>query len=251
MKKTRAILLSILLSVLLIFSACQKAADNLINQNVDIPDLSHVTISIPGSYGVMAAVKSINHENLNGIDVPVEARIASASFVAQPDSGTNVDAGSVSLNSHALTRQSNNTYLLEDLNNEVGLGTVTWVVSGSGSVPAINYTSGRVLPDYTGFSSLPSTVTRTAGLTIALGSAVTNADSVYVVISDPNGNSLVRQVPASASQCVFSASELSGLSTGTGILQVAPWNFEKKSFNSQPYFFILEIAYTKLNITIN
>ena len=251
MKKYIQYILSAFFAGLLVITGCVKSTEIVVNENSSIPDLSRISVSFEDAYGVLAAIKSISIVNLNGIDIPAEARVATAAFVAHPGSGTNTDAGNVSLNSFMLTKQTNGTYLLQDFKNEVGLGTVTWVVTGSDTVPAINYTDDKVLPGYSGYTSIPASIKRSVGITIALGSYVTNADSVFVAIIGSDGKSVLKGMAGNATECVFSSSDLAGLASGAGLIQVAPWNYKKEDFNSHPYYFILEIAYTKVGVQIS
>jgi hypothetical protein len=238
-------------AAVLIMTGCLKSTEPDINQNSNVPDLGKISISFGDAYGLMAAIKSVSIINVNGIDVPGEARVATAAFVSHPGAATNTDAGDVSLNSYALTKKDNKTYLLQDLKNQIGFGTLNWVVTGSDTVPAINYTVDKTLPDFTGYTSLPSSIKRSIGVTITLGSFVTNADSVIIAIIGIDGKSVIKRVAGNAAECAFGPADLNGLAAGEGVIQVAPWNYKKEDFNSHPYYFIQELAYTKLNVLIS
>jgi hypothetical protein len=121
-------------------------------------------IEITGSYGTLVAIRSVSYTTVGGFTIPVETNTAVAAFPTAPGASTFVDAGSVTLNSKTLTRQSNNSYVYQDLLNPLSFASITWAVSGSGSIPAINYTDDKPVPDYTGYSDLPGTLTRSAGL---------------------------------------------------------------------------------------
>jgi len=86
---------------------------------------------------------------------------------------------------------------------------------------------------------------------VTLTGTISNADSVYIVITGKD-KYLLKAVPGNASQCVFSASDLSVIGNTTyGMIQVAPWNYKKEDFNNKPYYFVLETCYTKQGVTIN
>ncbi len=209
------------------------------------------TITISDGYGVLAAVRSVSYTTVAGITVPVEVNTAVAAFSASMGATTYTDAGTVTLNTKGLTKSTNNAYVYQNLTDPLSLSTVTWNVSGSSSVPAISYSDNRPLPDYSGFNSLPATVTKSAGLTISLGSAVSNADSVYIVLADYNNHSLIKRVAGNAAQCVITAAEMASFTAGQGMLQVVPWSYKPEDFNDKKYYFVLEAAYTKQGITIN
>lgn len=209
------------------------------------------TITFSDGYGVMAAIKTVSYTTVAGYTVPVEVNTAVAAFLSTPSGGSLVAAGNVSLNNKMLTLTSTNAYVYQTLTDPLVFNQFVWNVSGSGAVPAITYTDDKPMADFSGFSSLPATITKASGLTISLGTAVTNADSVYVVISDYSNGYILKRVAGNAAACTFSAAELSILAAGQGMLQVCPWNYKDEDINSKKFYFVNEAAYTKTGITIN
>jgi hypothetical protein len=233
-----------------ILSGCDKAKD-VVEDNTPTNNTSAPSITMGDGYGVLAAVRSVSYTTVAGITVPLEVNTAVAGFSNALGSNSFVDGGTVTLNSKALTKSSNNAYAYQNLTDALSFGTISWNVTGSSSVPAISYTDDKPIPDYSGFSSLPSTVTRSAGLTISLGSAISGADSIYVVVTDYNNHQLIRRLGGNAAECVISSSELSGFTAGQGMIQVCPWNYKSEDFNDKKFYFVIESAYTKQGITIN
>lgn len=235
--------------VIAVLSGCTKA-EELLPENPATPSASTPSITINGAYGVMAAVKSVSYTTVAGYTVPVEVNTAVAAFYSAPGASL-VDAGTVTLENKALTKSSNNAYVYQTLTSPLSLSTINWNVSGSGAVPAIQYTYERSMPSWSGYEGLPSTLTRSAGITVTLGSSVSAADSVYVIVADYNNGYLLKRVGGSAANCTFSASDLSSLAAGQGMIQVVPWNYKKEDFGDKDYYFVNESAYTKMGITIN
>lgn len=234
----------------IVLAGCNKA-EEVIPENPSNSTPTTPSIQVSDGYGTLAAVRSVSYTTVAGISVPVEVNTAVAAFYPSPGSTTFSDAGTVTINSKSLTKSSNNAYVYQNLTDPLSFSTVTWSVSGSSSVPAINYTEDRSLPSFSGYASLPTTITRSAGLTIALGSSVSGADSVYVVVADYNNHSLIKRVAGNASGCTITAAELAGFTAGQGMLQVVPWNYKSEDFNDKKYYFVLESAYTRMGITIN
>jgi hypothetical protein len=233
----------------LAISGCDKAKEVIPEEpkaNTSTP-----TITISDGYGALAAVRSVSYTTVAGITIPIEVNTAVAAFYASTGATTLVDGGAVTLNTKGLTKSSNNAYSYQNLTDPLSFSTLTWNVTGSSSVPAISYTDNRPIPDYSGFDALPTAITRSAGVTIALGSAVSNADSVYVVLSDFNNHYLLKRVPGNASECTFSASEIGGFTAGQGMVQVCPWSYKSEDFGGKKFYFIIESAFTKQGITIN
>ena len=246
----RSILL-ISFSVIVILSGCTKSSDNNPTNN-PTNSSSAPTPSFGDASGTFAAVTSVSYQTVAGITIPLTVNTAVGALFTSAGSGSYVDGGNVALNSKTLSKQSNNSYVYQNLTDPLTLGsTNSWNVSGSSSVPAFSYTYNRSMPGYSDYNSLPSMVTRSAGLTISLGSTISNADSVYVVVSGGNNKYVLQRVAGNAGQCSFSADELSVLSaTSTGLLQVVPWNYKSEDFSDKLYYFVNETAYTK-TVTVN
>ena len=234
-----------------IFSGCSKKEDVVADPTTNTPSTSNSTPSIKDGYGSFAAVHSVSYTTIAGITVPLDVNTAVAAFYSSPGTTSLIDGGTVTLNTKSLTRSSNNAYSYQNLTDPLSFNQVAWSVSGSSGVPAINYTDDKSFPDYSGYNSLPSTLTKANGLIVSLGGSISNADSVYVIVSGGD-KYLLKRFAGNASQCTFSASELSVIGNTTfGMIQVAPWNYKKEDFNSKSYYFVLETCYTKQGVTIN
>lgn len=181
------------------------------------------------------------------IPVSLDFETAVAGFFTAPGATTYVDAGAVSVNTFALDKADNNAY------TEIGIAGQTpstlnfdngsdWNVAGSGSVTGFTYSHGVAFPKWTG--TLPTTVTKSSGLTVTIASNTTGADSVIVVLAAGSA-SLTKTVAGSAASCTFTAGELAALpnvTDNTGIIQVDPWRYNIVNKNGKDYAFIKEQA---------
>lgn len=220
-----------------------------------LPDTSNntgVTIShtINDAYGVMVALRTVTTQEVSGIQIPVEFNTGVATFPTAPGSSTFIDAGTVTLNGKNLDRQSNNSYLYDDLLDPLSFSTVSWSVSGANGIPAITYSEDKPFPLYNDAGSLPSSVTRSSGFTLSLSGQFSNADSVYVLIADSKGKMILKRFGPSPAEAVFTSAELSTLASGTGIFEVVPWSYKTEDFSDKTFYFILESAYVKSGISI-
>jgi len=238
------------LTVLLLLNGCNKK-DETTPDNTNTTTSTTPSIEISGSYGTLVAIRTVSYTTVGGFTIPVETNTAVAAFPTAPGSSTFVDAGTVTLNSKSLTRQSNNAYVYQDLLNPLSFSSITWNVSGAGSIPAISYTDDKPVPDYTGYNDLPGSVTRSAGLEIDLSGKVSGADSIYVIVADLNSKYIIRRLAGNAASCSFTAAELNTLAAGTGMLQVVPWNYEREDFSDKDFYFVIESVWSKIGITIN
>lgn len=250
MNKKNLFLIVAIAITLVGISGCKKSST--------IPDTNTNTTIPPGpSYhfsdasGILVGLKTITFITAGGFTFPSELDTPLAVFPVSAGASTYQDAGTVTFNSKTLVKQSNNSYLYSDIANPVTYDVVHWIVSGSSGVPAIDYTEDKPIPAFANQSTLPLVITRSAGLNITLGSAITNADSVYIdVISASNSISVLKRVGGNAASVSFSASDLSVLGSGSGYLEVIPWGYKIEDISSKQYYFILESAYT-VTITIN
>lgn len=186
-----------------------------------------------------------------GIPFSLITESAVASFYSTTGGTTMVDAGSVSVNSLSLTKQSSNSYYKtatlgmtpSDLSFSSGSN---WSVGGAGSIPSFTYNNSASFPSFTG-SVTDSVITRSSGLTISLSGNVSNADSVILFVA-AGSTSVVKVVSGSAASVTLSASELSGLpvvTNKTAFLEVIPYRVLLNTFSSKHYAFIKEYALVK------
>lgn len=212
---------------------------------------NYSSFNFPDSYGVLVAIKSISYQEVAGIQIPIEVNTASATFVSSPGSSTFVDAGNVSLNNKELTKQANNSYVYQDLVNPLSFNSVSWNVSGANGIPLVAYSDNRPWPSFSGFSTLPASVSKSAGITVTLGSAVSNADSVYLIVASGDGKFAIKRAGGNAAEVTLTSADLNEIGTGTGIIQLVPWSFKMEDVESKDFYFVLEAAYSKMNVTIN
>lgn len=184
------------------------------------------------------------------VSVATDMGIASLYSQATTGNGSAVDAGKVQLNSNELTN-NNNSYTVtattgmtpSSLNLDNGC---KWEVAGNGSVNGFTYNYSGAHPEYTGSSSLPTTIDRSKDLQVSLGSKVKNADSVYVVIVT-SSKQIIKAYSANPAPATVTvkASELSGLpavSDNTAYLEIVPFKYDIATLNGKGYVFIKEYA---------
>jgi hypothetical protein len=238
----------------LFFSSCSKTTEEVLdtaNNTVSTPSVTVPTFN--DGYGALAAVTTVSTQTVGGVTVPVSINLGVAAFFTSAGGSSKTSGGTVNLNGKTLTQNSDNSYVYQKLTDPLSFaGGITWDVSGSGTVPAFSYTDDKPVPTYSDGANLPSTVTRSAGLTMDLAGKVSGADSIYVVLISTGSSYIIKHLAGNASQCVFTPAELSGLAASTtGIIEVCPWNYKSEDFSGKKFYFINEGAYTRSGITIN
>lgn len=259
MKQLVKILVPVL-AITLSVTSCDKEPTTTVptidTSTVDTPSSATPTPITPstgnGIWGVMVALKMKYSYSNPQIPFPVEttSELGVASFYDNDNgSGNMVDAGKVSINSNELEKQSNHSYTLTATTgmtpSSLSLGSsVKWEVAGGNGIPAISYTHSGSFPAYSG--TVPSEINKSNGLEIDLGSKVSGADSVYVVIVT-SGQTIIKRYNASPapSKATITASELSSLPTvddNTAYLEVVPFTYKLNTTNGKRFAYIKETA---------
>lgn len=205
-----------------------------------------------GMWGALIAVKMQYSYVVPQLGTPVnvETQIGVASFYDNNNGNGNlVDAGAVSINSNDLKKETNNSYTVTATQgmtpSTLNLsGNVDWKVAGNNGIPSINYTHAGAFPEYSG--TLPSTVSKSSDLEVDLGSKVSGADSVYVVLVTQS-KTIIKAFGANPAPAkgTIPASELSGLanvSDNTAYLEVVPFTYELNTTSGKRFAYIKETA---------
>lgn len=127
-----------------------------------------------------------------------------------------------------------------------------WNIQGNGSFEGFNITIPRSYPALTSTTSLPTSITKSNGCSIALGGLILNADSIIVSIRDSNFNKVVKRFGSNVNSITFSSAELSSMSQfGSGVLSIYFSNYSNKTIKDKVYVFEQSGQYELYNITFN
>ncbi|MDD3742509.1 MAG: hypothetical protein PHX54_02650 [Lentimicrobiaceae bacterium] len=244
--KTSAKLLTLLVALsALVFTGCEKDEDETPAEN---PTANEFNFS--DSYGVFVAVKSVTTQSMGGITIPIEVNTATAVFMSSAGNNTFVEAGEVKLNNKSLKKYQNNAYVYDDLVNPLDFSSVSWSASGKGDVPAINKVVTKGFPAFSNADNIPASISLAEGFSISLGSQISKADSVIVVVGG-NNKSVYKTVGGNAASVSFSSADLNNIgTTSAGLISVTPYNFTTETIASKRYYFINETVYNKANVNI-
>lgn len=239
--------LFVLLSAIAVsFISCVKEEDT----KLAIDVAAATAINFDDASGVLDAIRNVSYVNTAGFEVPIETNSAVAAFTATPGSSTLLDAGTVKLNEKALTKYDNNSYVYQDLLSPLDLSTVTWQVDGNGSIPVFTKTVSKSVPSFSGYSLLPTSITKSSGVTINLSGQVSSADSVYVVIADYQSKWIIKRIGGTAGSASFTASELEGLAVGNGLIQISAFNLTAETISNKKFYFVNQAVYSRGDVTI-
>jgi hypothetical protein len=214
-------------------ASCNKKDDDNTDPGDNNPNTEN-PIPQMGS-GTLVAIKTQNITSTPIGDITTTIGLGVAVFT---ENGFNsfTDAGTVELKGNALTKHANNSYAFTpSLTNPTGIdlsGDITWDVSGNGNIPAFSHTVNTAFPNVGAITS--SSDVSKSGYTLTVAS-VNNADSVYFQVG-----SVLKVLPGNAVSCQFTADDLSELSTGASIVQVAPIKISNADYGGKTFYFINE-----------
>jgi hypothetical protein len=234
--------------LVLLLGACKK--DNPTNNSQNNP-LGDNAPSLPsGAAGAMYAV--LTNTMVQGITIPSSIPLA---WFGNDASTQN--AGVVLCDQDTMVTTdpfSNVTYPWYELSNSAFINTgnqpdftqgntVQWFVSGSSSVPAINYNDTTTWPQVTNFT-LPSSISISTALTISFGVTGTYKQ---IICSIKGTKSSLSQNLSSGTSVTFSASQLSSVTTSTGGLavEIMPVNYTPQTYGGKTYYFVKQNAFVQ------
>lgn len=211
--------------------------------------------------GVCVAINVTQQQEIpfvGTVDVQIPAAIAV--FYNGTDYTTFQNAGTVQASdpssNRTLNSQTNNSYVYEDYQSTSfteWTPSITWNISGSGSVTAFSHTNNAGMPSVNGVT-IPDgySITKSSGATINLGTNI-YADTLYVNIASTGNTSVTKRIAAQGgiNSVSFTAGELSVLeNSNQAIIQLAPCNFNVANYNSKDYVFINEAVYNRTGVTL-
>jgi len=190
-------------------------------------------------YGVLAAVKS--ESTVSGFTIQIG--VATAVFTTDLFS-TFVAGGAVTCDSEALTLNANNSYTFTPgVTTPTGIdfgANPSWSVAGAGDIPAFSHTTTIGFPTAGDISS-SETFTLTDGYTLSVpAGSVAGADSVLFLVGGVSATEM-----GNATSHTFSAADLTGLSAGASVVQVAAYKIEEVTYSSKNFWFVNEVVKTK------
>jgi len=206
--------------------------------------------------GVLVSLRIDMNTVTAGYPITLTTENAVASFYTATGATTFADAGTVSVNSINLEKQTNNTYYKTATTGmtpaDMGFNSTnsSWSVGGAGSVPAFTYSHNVPFPTFSG--TIPESVTRTSGLSISLGSTVSNADSI-ILFMVKDSVTLTRTFAGTATSISVSAADLAAFPAVTdksAMLEIVPYRVVLKMQGTKKYAFIKEYAAVRM-VNIN
>lgn len=251
MKKLKLILAAILVLSIAVTSCKKKSAPAPKPTSAPTPPTPQFTGSVSGVFAAVKLDFMTTAPAIPGVgslpDIGVESQIATAIATSSPGNFTTlVDLGTVNVNSIALEKQTNNSYFklaTIGMNPEdLGFGsTINWTASGI----SLNVNTGGSFPKYT--PTLPSTITRSSGLTISHTTAETGSRYGGIILIVSGDKTILREFNSTSGSTTISAADLGVLPASEyGFIEVCPYSVTSTTVSGKTYYFVKEYAAAKM-----
>lgn len=194
-----------------------------------------------GADASLWAVKSLSVTTIPGLP-PVTTTVGLGVAVFNDGTSNMVSAGTVQLNSNALTLNSNNSYSYTiTTTNPTGIdftSGVNWDVSGGNGFNAFTKNVTLAFPTVSEVTS-SATIIKSSGYTLTVNT-ITGADSVMFLVGGVS-----KTLAGNATSCTFSSSDLSGLNNGTTVVQVAAYTYTNETVGTKNVYYGNETVQSK------
>ncbi|MEZ5047870.1 MAG: hypothetical protein R2831_12870 [Chitinophagaceae bacterium] len=231
----------------LFFVACDKVTPTT-PTTPTTPSTTAPQPTFSGGDGALIAVKSITKTTVAGFPIETEIGTGVAVF-GNLSAQTYTDAGTITLNSKSLSKQTNNSYtFIPSTTDPTGIdfsSGINWNVGGSSSVTAFNYNANSIgFP--TGDEIVGSnTISSNSSFTVSTATTISNSDSVYFQMAG-TGGVVLKRMAGNTSSVTFSASELQSVGKGSASIVVAPFRYTQQTINGKAIWVINETAFSKI-----
>lgn len=241
--------IAIAIGFIFFLSSCKKdnqtqqpGNENTNNANSELPVLEK-------PYGILMASNGYMLVNQMGIEMAIGTEVYNALFFEHGEVDTVFyDAGEVKANEIVLEKDESNKYTAMTINPLTPITKVNWSVTGSANVTAFTKNIDRI-PKFSEYALLPSTISKNADLHINLTGKISNADTVFLMLSDMEGNVLIRKGDINSIHFVFSKNDLMKLKGDNFVLNLVCVNIALQVIDKKNYYFVNNSTYTRMNIT--
>jgi len=199
--------------------------------------------TVPGAEALMVAVNNTTFTEQAGISLEINIGLAVAVFFDA--AGTEyVDAGDVSLNTLALDKNESNYYTYTSTSGEEFTDPVSWKAAGGSGFDAFDKQVALGFPAMSEISS--GNIKAGADYELTFKSAITNADSIIIVLSD--GNSSYQQIVPNNNTNAYTimGTDLSDFAASeNGLISISAYQYKLEDVNGKKIAFVNQGNVTK------
>jgi hypothetical protein len=197
--------------------------------------------------GFFELLKAQYFDGTNYVTLGEDINLTFVNFDTGPGSAIEVQAGNVTFNGTGLKfggySYTDTTYLIN-----YSVPNYTLNVSGSSQIDAFSTTFSPSYPSFTGDSLLPTTVSKSAGFSVNLGSSISNATDTCTIHLL---GSTVKKIAPGQTSVTFTPADLSGIMVANGYYyELYLYHNQALIVNNKTYYVRSELQYTKYNINV-
>ena len=225
-------------------SACSKSTTTPTPPNKNAANPSFTT----GDGAIIAVMTRTSTTNF-GFTTDIDLGTAVAVF-GNLSTGTYNDAGTVTLNAKALTKNSNNSYVFTPSATDIKGIDFSTDIDWSVGTPTFTYNcksgTGKGMPSGAKLDGTYTFIDVNSDFTVSLNNAIGNADSIYFQITGAS-KTILKVTGGSTKSASFTSAELKTLgNTVGGSVVVAPWNHELKTLGGKQIHVVNELALSRV-----
>jgi len=176
----------------------------------------------------------------------------SNSLVVNEVPGSYMDIGTVVLNGTTFKNKSQvSNYFYNDTAYNFIAPPCKWVISGSANMQAFTDSSNLVFPDFTNYTAIPTSISKSAGFSIPL-TGVSNCDFINVILLGPSGSSFIgnKLLPSNVTSISYTSAELSGFTIGNATMMITFNKDNVKTINGKRVNFRYGTMYSRVSLAV-
>lgn len=198
----------------------------------DAPTEANTSSNPTGDYGTFTSVYNFFDFGSGSIfeDSTIQAKFYDTPNVTK----TNISAGTVSVNTTALTMWTGP--IVYNKMNGINMQSLSWQISGSGTIAATSFSYAPSYPKYSGQSALQDTVTKSMGFTLNINGISNTNQPTYITISQSGASTITKTVTGGSGTFTITPTDLSSFSNNNYlIIRLSMFNYSNISLNSKTY----------------
>lgn len=199
--------------------------------------------TVPGADALMVAINNTTFTQQAGLSIEINVGLAASVFFDAAGTAY-VDAGDVTINGMALDKNESNYYTYTSTSGEEFKNPVAWKASGSGEFDAFDKSINLDFPSMSEITS--GDITAGADYNLTFKSAITNADSVIIVLSD-GGSTYQKIVPNNNTNTyTVDGSDLSSFTASeNGLISISAYQYVLEEVGTKKIAFVNQGNVTK------
>ncbi len=226
---------------LIVVFSCQK------KKQADPNSTPNNATSTTYQSGIFELLRNEYFDGTNIVTTADNVELTFINYTNSPNSTTQVSAGNVNFNGIGLKFDG---YSYTDTTGTLNCtpSTFSVTVSGSSQIDSFTKTFTPSYPSFNGDSLLPTTVSKSTGVTINLASSIVNTtDTATIELF----SSVIKKIAPGQTSVTFTPTDLSGIMVASGYyFELHLYNNQSLNINGKIFYVRHTVQYTKYNVDL-